>query len=140
MDCLIVRAFSHGGLCGYVGVPASSVLHGKEYGEIEGDFEVHGGLTFSDKCDPKEDPSTGICHTGDVANKCVWWLGFDCSHSDDISPSYYNFFKERGLQHDSVSMESHKLLNMGEWRTYKNLDYVIKEVESLADQISKYTV
>ena len=138
LDCLIVRANMSGALCGYVGVPESSFLYGVDYNRVSEHFDVHFGLTFSGKCIPSNDPSIGICHSGDVANKCVWWLGFDCSHSDDISPAYFNFFKERGLQPDGVSIESHRLLNSGEWRTYKNIDYVIKEVESLATKVSNY--
>jgi hypothetical protein len=47
LDCLIVRNRS-GALCGYVGVDASHPLHRQDYDKV--DVEVHGGLTFADRC------------------------------------------------------------------------------------------
>lgn len=111
-DCLILRN-KYGALCGYVGVPKGHRLYEKNY-DYE-DFEVHGGLTFSDKCMDTSDESIGICHpeTG-CANKNVWWLGFDCLHFDDFAPSCDFGFNEG---------------------VYRNFSYVKKEVESLAEQL-----
>jgi len=128
LDCLIVRGPS-GSLCGYVGVPESHPDYEKGYDQVEvrnrlpsSDeddkwLEVHGGLTFSDKCRPVEDESKGICHTGNVANKVVWWFGFDCAHLGDISPSYES--------------------NMVDYNSsYKGIGYVKREVSNLAFQIA----
>jgi hypothetical protein len=82
LDCLIVRGPS-GALCGYVGLPKSHKLHGVDYNTVyeTNPVEVHGGLTFSRGCQKVDDPGRGVCHSGDIANKGVWWLGFDCAHS-----------------------------------------------------------
>lgn len=47
VPCLAVRNHS-GAWCGYVGVPPGHPAHGKDYDSV--DVEVHGGLTFADKC------------------------------------------------------------------------------------------
>lgn len=114
LPCLIVRGPS-GALCGYVGVPSTHPCFEKDYGDVC--VEVHGGLTFSDRCHPREE-FKGICHIveeGDDDN--VWWLGFDCAHYGDITPAY-----------DS----------MIDWESsYKNFRYVQNEVEFLAKQLAE---
>lgn len=60
-DCLIVRNFG-GALCGYVGVHTEHPAHGVHYNDLEFNAEVHGGLTFSGRCQHSEDPAKGICH------------------------------------------------------------------------------
>lgn len=115
LDCLIVRG-SSGALCGYAGVPKGNSHFEKEYFEI--DVEVHGGLTFADKCSPGEDESVGVCHPKvGAANEFVWWLGFDCAHAWDVLPSHAWSFG-----HDS---------------TYRNFDYVKQEVTRLAGQLNQ---
>lgn len=116
LDCLIVR--NHGGaLCGYVGVPPSHPLFEKSYNDAA--VSVHGGLTFADRCADTTDESQHICHIPQEAMHAeVWWFGFDCSHYDDLSPSY-NF----GLSD----------------QTYKSFDYVKREVEQLAQQLKELT-
>lgn len=113
--CLIVRNHKGGGhLCGYVGVPTSHPLHGKDYETP--DVSVHGGLTFADKCQGKTD---GICHEvaeGEPDN--VWWFGFDCAHSGDLSPYY-----------DS----KYQLCRAVE--SYKDIGYVRAETLRLAAQL-----
>src|SRR5215510_304522 len=47
LPCLIVRG-PIGALCGYVGVPTSHPLHGKNYDDCH--VDVHGGLTFAHGC------------------------------------------------------------------------------------------
>ena len=116
-DCLIVRGRS-GALCGYVGVPKIHPMFEKDYDDVHDitDIDVHGGLTFSGRCRPGEDESKGICHTGDVANKTVWWLGFDCAHCDDVLPAYdIKYFGE----------------------CYKNMAYVKRQVTYLAKQVAQ---
>lgn len=113
LDCLIVRASTHGGLCGYVGVTKGHPAFMQGYNEVEAD--VHGGLTYGNVCD--EDGH--ICHVpreGREAN--VYWLGFDCAHSGDISPSYMR--KGGYIDPDA---------------TYKSLEYVTTEVNDLAKQL-----
>lgn len=119
LDCLIVRGPS-GALCGYVGVPESHLYFEQNYSNYEiVDVECHGGLTFSEFSRPHEEGEhKGICHAGDdIANKRVWWLGFDCAHSGDLTPKYVNEY-----------------MRYGYYDQYKNFAYVKKQVESLADQ------
>lgn len=113
MPCLIVRGPS-GALCGYVGVTKDHPLHGKSYDDA--DVSVHGGLTFADSCDHGEE-SVGICHVpGPGEPDDVWWFGFDCAHSGDYCPDW------RGQFHHRADI-------------YRDLIYVIREVESLALQL-----
>ena len=86
LPCLIVRN-RMGALCGYVGVPTTHRLYGKEYEHA--DVVVHGGLTFSEACQHGENEGTGICHIpGKGEPDTVWWFGFDCAHGFDVMPAY----------------------------------------------------
>lgn len=112
LDCLIVRASSHGGLCGYVGVTNEHPYFMANYNDVPAN--VHGGLTYGDTCQE----GGSICHVprpGRDAN--VYWLGFDCAHSGDLSPAY-----AQRWAHDEFS-------------TYKTLEYVTVEVTDLARQL-----
>jgi hypothetical protein len=85
LDCLLKR--NHfGALCGYVGVPPGHPWHGKDYGHIDAEVEVHGGLTFSDACHEGRGEDA-ICHVPAPGRPAdVWWLGFDCGHYMDVHP------------------------------------------------------
>ena len=111
-SCTIVRN-PMGCLCGYVSVTESNLVYNQTYNEIEYKYaEVHGGLTYTEK-------------DGDL-----WQLGFDCGHAmEDIIPAMLdvwkrvpNFPKERALFKDA---------------TYKDIGYVIKEIQRLASQLIK---
>lgn len=111
LDCMIVRN-GMGAWCGYVGLPPEHPDHGKDFGEVFGEYDVHGGLTFASACGGK------ICHVPEPGRPAhVWWLGFDCSHSCDSTP-------DRGL--------------FGDWGTYRTQDWVVSEVERLAAQANSY--
>lgn len=119
LPCLIVRN-RIGALCGYVGVPEGHRYYGEDYEKP--DVEVHGGLTFSDFCQPTEDESKGICHKPDHGEpEKVWWLGFDCAHCGD----YY----------DLNSPLRHKYPKSPDDR-YRDFAYVESECRSLAKQIA----
>lgn len=134
LPCLIVRNHS-GALCGYVGVSKDHRCFGKHYDEVSDDIDanVHGGLTFSDKCHTGSEAL--ICHTveeGEDGN--VWWLGFDCAHAFDLMPiqrfldklvgqSKKDYFKE--LQRDDLFIPD----------TYKDIAYVTQQCQSLAKQL-----
>lgn len=119
-DCLINRN-PYGALCGYVAVPPGHPWHSKTYNDLgEADIwpNVHGGLTYSEKC---QGP---ICHKPKPGEEDdVWWLGFDCAHFDDLIPEY---FKEPYLSMD---------LDLLRGRIYRDIEYVKKEVKKLAKQI-----
>lgn len=113
LPCLIVRGPS-GALCGYV-----AVENGHPYYEIDcadwqqpHDLRIHGGVSYSDKCQE----NGRICHLPEPGKPDdVWWIGFDCAHSGDVSPAY-------DKQHWSDSY-------------YKSIGYVKSECESLAAQL-----
>lgn len=113
LDCLMVRGPA-GAWCGYVGVPPSHPLFERSYQDVDGIY-VHGGLTFSDKCAEHGN----ICHTGEVASAEVWWLGFDCAHTYDLTPAF---------KHIGISMPT---------AVYRNMEYVKYQVEGLANQLKE---
>ena len=116
-SCFILRN-RLGAWCGYVGVPKDHPLYKVHYNDCD-NFDVHGGLTYSDVC------SGHICHVpqegmpGDV-----WWLGFDTGHINDFQPGLW-------------SIES-KYFGIGERGSYKNVDYATEETKQLAEQLRDY--
>jgi len=122
LPCLIVRN-GMGALCGYVGVPTSHPLFGKNYGKAE-NISVHGGLTFADACDPGSPEDHGICHIpGPGESNQVWWFGFDCAHHNDLIPAY-----------PAMTPEFKKMMATN---TYRNVAYVKAQIASLAQQLSE---
>lgn len=121
LPCLIVRHPSGGHLCGYVGVSADHPYFGKGYDLV--DVDVHGGLTFADRCQ-----SDGrICHvveSGEDDN--VWWLGFDCAHCWDLSPGFQSTLRAYGLPPRPTDLEDE----------YRTLDYVRQQCVLLAGQLA----
>jgi hypothetical protein len=117
LPCLIVRG-PLGSLCGYVGVFPNHPLHQVDYNDGV-DLEVHGGITFSDKCQPTTDHSKGVRHIPEPGTSDdVWWFGFDCAHCFDIVPGMIEFsLRER---------------DRGE---YRDVRYVASEVRKLAAQL-----
>lgn len=117
--CLIVRNRG-GALCGYVGVPEGHPCFEKDYEKVDAD--VHGGLTFADHCSPNGDESRHICHKTD-GDDHVWWLGFDCAHSGDVSPAYEMRNREFGF-------------SLGDgYKRYKDFGYVTAQVRKLSEQL-----
>lgn len=125
LPCLIVRAPWTGALCGYVGVPQGHPAYGQDYYSLN--VDVHGGLTFADKCQTSQDEAHGVCHvpaTGEPDN--VWWLGFDCNHCGDFAPVLDAMRATSNLQFSD--------------ETYRDIEYVKNEVEQLALQLSNFNV
>jgi len=70
-----------GAWCGYVGVSEWHPWFEKGYQDLPS-IEAHGGLTYSGPC------SGRICHVPEEGHKDhVWWLGFDCGHIWDLTPT-----------------------------------------------------
>ncbi len=110
LPCLMLRNGS-GSWCGYVGVVPGHPAYDKHYNDVE--VEVHGGLTYGNRCQGH------ICHVplpGET--DAVYWLGFDTAHSGDAVPSY-----DRHWEGDS----------------YKDIAYVRREVNQLAEQLATMT-
>ena len=113
LPCLMVRN-DLGGWCGYVGVPRNHPAYGVDYNDVAA--EVHGGLTYSNKC-VEEPKDKSICHIPGVGESDdVWWLGFDCIHGGDAYPTQFP-----GMHNGS----------------YKDQEYVTQHVTSLAAQLAE---
>jgi len=112
--CFIKR--NHLGVwCGYVSVAKTHPAYGLDYDAINEKFafDVHGGLTYTEKCQGE------LCHVpepGDPSD--VWWLGFDCGHTFDLTPSM-----------DFLG------LPMSEYNVYRDQKYVTEETKKLAEQV-----
>jgi hypothetical protein len=133
LDCLIVRNRG-GALCGYVGVPKGHPWFEVDYDNVRvarrededetfADWpQVHGGLTFASKCHTGAGDE-GVCHVPYPGRPDdVWWLGFDCAHSDDVSPLY-------DREYGAIAGSS-----------YKTIGYVKAEVAQLANQAKNHAV
>lgn len=107
----VVTMSDHGTRCGYVGVPPGHSHYAKDYQMIDGDYDVHGGLTYSGASDNYPVAST------------LWWFGYDCAHAWDKPSDEYlekNPDDRRWHGHDSI---------------HRTLDYCIRECESLASEL-----
>lgn len=134
LPCLMLRTAHGGNWCGYVAVGPDHPWHSKGYTDCtakpkceksktdhycdhtpEHLIDVHGGLTYADFC------RDHICHVpkpGEPDN--VKWFGFDCAHGGDGMPA----------------MRAHLTNEDGFFsRGYKDVAYVRREVERLADQL-----
>lgn len=125
LDCLIVRT-AMGHLCGYVGVSEGHDFFGVGYSNCPqkphcddswcshspgAKTDVHGGLTYSDRC------AGNVCHVPEPGRPDnIWWLGFDCAHSGDLSPAMNKY-------HDTYG-------------SYKELSFVKAECAKLASQLA----
>jgi hypothetical protein len=114
--CQIRRNPYFGNLCGYVGVlPEDTNFYMKTYNDIEDkygeDINVHGGLTFSNFWDNKDDPR--------------WYIGFDCAHAGDMCPGSYQ-------KYPNIYINKFRTL---EYENYRDMTYVTKECKNLVDQI-----
>lgn len=96
VECRAIRG-PFGAWCGYAGVPKGHPLYGADYTGLSA--EVHGGLTYA----------------GELRGSTSWWLGFDCAHAGDVTPS--------NLAHGFPSYPGEE---------YRPLTYVIEQVEQLA--------
>ena len=108
----VVVLTSMGFRCGYVGVAEGHPLFGVHYNDDPAiAFDVHGGITFSEKGNHP------------LPDSPLWWFGFDCGHYMDApAPEFIEKWPSI-LQH----MEG----------IHRTLDYCVDECESLADQIVK---
>lgn len=123
---LVLRG-PHGSWCGYVGLPPGHPEHGrKAWGTGDGEkserldsLDVHGGVTYTNEC------AGSICHVPrEGESEHVWWIGFDCAHSGDLSPGIECLINREGAFGRS-------LLN----GVYRDVAYVIANTEELARQL-----
>lgn len=137
LQCLLSRQAIQFHWCGYVGVPKSHPAYGKS----DLDLDVHGGITYSQKC------GGYICHLTEDEDD-LYWFGFDCMHAGDSAPGF-EFYgeilesklpKDRALTPEEKSMVSHlkglpNPLMDGE---YRDVPYVMQETKNLAEQLAEY--
>ncbi len=110
----IIRRNDMGALCGYVGVSKGHPYYGKHWDEVNP--KVHGGITFTNKCQEDEH---GICHKVESGeDDDVWWLGFDCAHAGDFVPRHSRL--------------------MNEFEKYRDVNYVKDQISFLAKQLKNY--
>ena len=129
LDCRIVRVSAigkpdpmYGGhLCGYVRIPENHPHFTDHYDDIP--IEVHGGLTYSEE------------------EKHGYWIGFDCAHSFDYSPSieYLRNTLPELIKIANDYKELKKKIGVERCEefepTYKNIRFAIGECKSMADQL-----
>ncbi len=120
--CLIVRN-RLGALCGYVGVAQGHPYFGVRFHEVS--VQVHGGLTYSDRCQLIGDEAQRVCHIpGEGESDQVWWFGFDCAHCFDYAPAF-------DLWNSIPSLRSPT-----GYPQYRDVEYVKNEVARLAQQLA----
>jgi len=128
-----------GALCGYVEIPLNHPIlkcldideDGLEYEKLP--LDVHGGVTFGKKATNRK---SGIEY---------YVVGFDCAHSEDLIP-FSTWMTNPDLPEEIKRNESvQKLIALEEQskygflkRTYRDIDFVTKEIKSMIDQIANY--
>jgi hypothetical protein len=105
--CRIMRC-KEGILCGYVAVSQNHPCCGIGYHNLNSDFDFdpHGGFTFS--------------MYQIIEDKIIWWVGFDCGHSNDIIPLHT---KDENIYFEDES--------------YKTIEFVKNEVTILAQKLKE---
>ena len=108
-----------GHFCGYCAIPEGHPWFAKTYDDIECD--VHGGLTYSRLNDDGK-----------------WWVGFDCGHSTDLIPSMGALdetYAEMIMPMKELKEQFPESLLFNP--VYRDVGYVIKQLESVAKQIKE---
>jgi hypothetical protein len=109
LRCLILRESFWGHLAGYVGIPQGHPWYGQSASRLNLDgVLVHGGVSFAQPSDSLRQPAD------------LWWVGFDCGHLYDYKPRK----KEHGLSNWSDAV-------------YRDMDYVTRQTEGLAQQAAE---
>lgn len=108
--------YSGGNFCGYIKIPPEHPWYDCHYIKIDAD--VHGGLTYAGfNLVVFDKPIEGF------------WIGFDCSHSGDLVPTLM-----RLLQKDLEKYPNSALIKRYSTSTYRNMEYVINQCKTLAQQ------
>lgn len=108
--CAIIRNPT-GALCGYVGIPSSHPAFGRDYNGV--DVDCHGGLTWGDSQSFHKKAEL------EPQDPDIFWFGFDCAHFADFMPN--------------MPLGTSNLVP----GIYRNMDFVVSEVESLAKQLKE---
>lgn len=122
--CLVVRG-RKGHLCGYVAVECTHPLYEVDYCNDENHsvagLKVHGGVTYTEYTydDPDQSKSVQVYDPNYTHWRNLWWIGFDCNHSTDMSPCKSTYTSGEGI--------------------YRDVGYVVRELQFLAIQIHRCT-
>jgi len=119
LDCFIQR-HSLGAWCGYVGIPPSHPAYGRSCADLNYSIEIHGGLNHASKCG-----GITACLIG--VNE-IWWFGFDCAHFGDFVPGM-------AVTREKLAARLPTCLLDDAQGIYRDLKYVYKETEWLAEQL-----
>ena len=106
LACLITRR-ANGTLCGFVGVPAHHPYYQQSHENLA--LHAYGAVNFSG-AQVVEDAHTSL--------EKIWWFGFSCDHACDYQPAVH------------AATQS---LDEG---SYRNIQYVMGEVETLVIQLT----
>ena len=110
----VVKLVNESHYCGYVGVPKSHPIandncpHCGNDMETKDSLDVHGGVTYN-----------GFSDNYPIKNIDIYWLGFDCAHSRDLTLK--DIAKNRPR------------FNEGE--SFKDMDYCVRQCEKLSKQL-----
>lgn len=131
LRCKVLR-MQMGHYCGYVAVPKDHPTWGKHYDKIEGDIEVHGGLTFSEQ--GKEENI--------LNNPDLWWFGFDCAHGWDwskLNPSGHKWTREEVIKEtEKMAQQFYDTMQERKPKTThvaKKTGISLKEIEKLEREL-----
>lgn len=124
--CMIIRNH-RGALCGYVGVPEWHSCYKKNYSVPT--VRVHGSLNYSRH-------SNGHAHIPYPEEpENLWWFGFDCSHSRDLSPALPTILIEDTTPEGVLMRQI--FVKISSRQIYRDLQYVKEECLSLAKQLKE---
>lgn len=113
LKCVIRRVRGMGHLCGYVRIMRNHPAYGKDTHQMH--VDVHGGVTFARRAPHKRWMRRG------------YWVGFDCAHLYDLIPVYQSPALQKLLGESNT-------FSVG---TYRDMEFVYLEVQSLALQLSE---
>lgn len=125
-DCYIKRG-PLGTLCGYVFIPTDHPILKKNEEDDDYDnipLKVHGGLTYGNYVTHKESGKKGYV------------VGFDCGHYGDLIPDIEKLEKDTRNYLEAYTIMFEKKEEIAP--TYKDINFVTKEIESMVDQLIAY--
>jgi hypothetical protein len=100
--------------CGYIYLPEHHPWYDLNLHNIEA--SVHGGLSYSQ-----------------MQRNATYAVGFDCGHSFDLVPSLEKYLKEDKVYDQMKHNTCSKLFS----RHYRNVNYIVNQTQSLANQASE---
>ena len=136
LHCVIVFNGNTCSRCGYVGIPKNNPYYNHSSFIDNGEFSVHGGITFD------EIGSYPVKYGKDTR-----WIGFDCAHCDDLQDlDSFNKYIENGdlVMPEAKANAIRQVVGLGGLHFYTPEDganewdegSVGVEVENLADQVA----